>query len=90
MVRYKRVSDRDIANFFAERGLRRAMDLQGSSCIRNFGRDARELLSDFIAFGFGRKSSVGQVPDPFALPGNPPGDFFFRYEMDRATFAGLN
>lgn len=48
-----------------------------SSYVLDYGRDAVDLLSDFISVGFGRCISDGQFPEPFTLPASQSKEYFF-------------
>ena len=53
-----------------------------SNYVLGFGREAQDLLSDFIEFGFGRTLAPGTFPEPFQIPDNPSIEYFFRDKVE--------
>lgn len=49
-----------------------------SSYVLEFGREAQDLLRDFIDFGFGRVLAPKTFPEPFQMPDHPSIEYFFR------------
>lgn len=57
-----------------------AMIFAKSSYVLEAGKDAKELLTDLISFGFGRKINEKEFPEPFILPKNPSIHYFFQLQ----------
>ena len=54
-----------------------------SSYVLDYGRDAVDLLSDFVGYGYGRTLTKGAFPHPFPLPSEPPPGYVFAPVIDK-------
>lgn len=62
-----------------------AMVFGKPSYILEFGREATDLLSDLVSFGFGKTLDGTAFPEPFVIPATPSIDFFFRKRISLPT-----
>lgn len=60
-----------------------AMIFGKSSYVLEYGREAVDLLSDFVKFGYGRSLSKNMFPHPFCLPESPASEYFFAPVIDK-------
>lgn len=65
-----------------------AMLFEKSSYVLDYGREAVDLLSDFIDYGYGRIIRDGEFPLPFKLPTDPPVSYFFSTNVDTSLMLG--
>jgi len=65
-----------------------AMLFKKSSYVLDYGREAVDLLSDFINYGYGRTIKDGEFPLPFELPTEPPVAYFFSPNVDTTLTLG--
>ncbi len=59
-----------------------AMLFGKSNYLLDYGREAIDLLSDFLEFGYGRCLDKGEFPEPFLLPKDRSVDYFFSSKID--------
>lgn len=60
-----------------------------SSYVLNYGKEAVDMLEDFLAFGFGKCIKTGAFPEPFKLPQRWPVDYFFSRQVNSRLIFGL-
>lgn len=66
-----------------------AMVFGKPSYVLEYGREAVDLLSDLLFFGYGKNLDIAEFPSSFPLPTNPPIEYFFSQTIDKSIMYSL-